>query len=100
MLSRMAASFWAPRPNLIESDAGFSVEILGRTRLRYVELDRVACIDSEALSTPGAMVVYRHSIRSWESPHDSPLITETEREKIVDNIRLAFESLGYALEVI
>jgi hypothetical protein len=61
-----AAHYTEPRPNLIQSDAGFSVEVLGRTGLRYVEHGKTAIVDSEVLAKPGAIAVYRDSLKRWE----------------------------------
>jgi hypothetical protein len=41
--------FTIPRNNVIESDEGFSVEVLGRTGLLYTEGARSLQIDSEIL---------------------------------------------------
>jgi hypothetical protein len=68
--------------------------------MRYVEEGKTAFVDSEVLATPGAMVVYRNSINSWDPPHESDVIDDDDRERIIRNIRLAFESSGYQLGVI
>ena len=96
----MAGSFSAPRPNRIESDSGFAVEVLGRTGMRYFEGDRSAFIDSEVLAKPDAMALYQSSIRRWDPPHESLEVDEEDRRRIVENIRAAFESQGYELQVI
>jgi hypothetical protein len=95
-----AAHFTEPRPNLIESDTGFSVEVLGRTGLRYVEYGRTAIIDSEVLAKPGAIAVYRDSLKQWESPDDQLVLLESDRDRIMANIKQAFTSLGYEAQVI
>jgi hypothetical protein len=94
-----AARFSVPRVNVITSDAGFSVEVLGRTGLRYTENDRSASVDSEVLATPGAMALYQGSIKKWDSPHEAVALNDSDRERIVENIRSAFASQGYKLEV-
>jgi hypothetical protein len=96
----MSGEFWESRPNLIESDKGFSVEILGQTGLRYVEGGRAIFVDSEALATPGSMSLYRGSLENWDAPDESDVLAEDDRERIICNIQLAFESLGYKLQVI
>jgi hypothetical protein len=50
----MSFMFTSPRPNLCESSDGFSVEVLGRTGLRYCEGGRQMFVDSEVLSGPSA----------------------------------------------
>ena len=95
----MTATFSSPRPNLITSDSGFSVEVLGRTGLRYTEGDRTMLIDSEVLARHG-LALYSSSLRRWEPPNDSLPIDEDERNRIVENIRQAFMFNGDELVVI
>ncbi|HEX8151857.1 MAG TPA: Imm74 family immunity protein [Thermoanaerobaculia bacterium] len=91
--------FAKPSPNVIESDA-FSVEVLGRTGLRYTDhqTSRTARIDSELLAGPAAIVVYTDSIRQWEALPDR--ITDTERITIVERIKDAFKFSGYEIELV
>jgi hypothetical protein len=95
-----SGAFSSPRPNLIESDKGFSVEVLGRTGLRYVENGRAMFIDSEVLTTPGSMAVYRGSIQTWDPPHESDAVAANDQERILSNIREAFDFKGYTIRVI
>ena len=96
----MPPKFTSPRVNLYQSDAGFSVEVLGRVGLRYVEGDRVMQVASEVLATPDAMAMWSSSIVRWDPPDEGVAVTDQERQRIIENIRLAFESQGYKLEVI
>jgi len=93
-------NFSAPRPNLIESDSGFSIEVLGRTGMRYVEGDRSMFVDSEVLAKPGAMALWGETIKGWDPPHDAEVVGPDDRLRIIENIRRAFESQGYELQVI
>jgi hypothetical protein len=86
------------RPNLIDMEA-FSVEVLGRTGLRYVENGKSMFVDSEVLATPGALVVYSNTITNWEPPDEFDPLDADERTRILNNIREAFQSKGFALEV-
>ena len=92
--------FSAPRPNLIQSDSGFSVEVLGRTGMRYVEGDRSMFVDSEVLAKPGAMALWGETIKRWDPPHDAAAVGPEDRSRIIENIQRAFESQGYELQVI
>jgi hypothetical protein len=92
--------FSFPRLNVIESDSGYRVEVLGRTGLRYSEGDRTMVIDSEILDSVAGMALWESSIERWEPPNNSVLIDEGERRRIVENIRAAFGAKGYELEVI
>lgn len=95
----MGEWFSEPRPNLIESDAGFSVEVLGRTGLRYREGERTAFVDSEVLAEPDAILAYRNSIQRWDPPNESQPLDDSERDRIIENIKRAFEFRGYKLHV-
>jgi hypothetical protein len=96
----MSGHFSSPRPNLVESDEGFSVEVLGRTGLRYAEKGRTIFIDSEVLATADAMALYSTSIRAWDPPHENEVLRDKDREDIIGKIRSAFTSQGWTLEVI
>jgi Immunity protein 74 len=85
--------FWSPRVNVIESDEGFSVQILGITSLLYREEDRSIKVDSELLAER-AIAVYHRRINGWNEPHQSEPVTETDRKRIAKNIRRAFEFDG------
>jgi hypothetical protein len=92
--------FFCPDVNVIEGTAGFSVEVLGRTGLKYIERGRVLKIDSEVLVAPGSIGIYQHSIYDWKDRVTPLSPDEAERERIVSNIRRAFESQGHTVEVI
>lgn len=81
--------FNIPRVNVIESDEGFSVEVLGRTGLTYTEGGESLFVDSEVLSQ-GEIAIWRNSIKSWISPHDDAIIDTVKRDEIVKNIIRAF----------
>jgi hypothetical protein len=92
--------FSVPRVNVIESDAGFSVEVLGRTGLRYVEGAKVMRMDSEVLEGPSGLAIYSSSIKRWDPPHSAETIDEETKTRIVENIRAAFRFRGFDLEVL
>jgi len=92
--------FKIPRVNVIESDEGFSVEVLGRTGLLYTEGSKKLRIDSEVLSGPSGLGIYKNSIKSWDIPQKNELIDESKRDTIVDNIRRAFRFRGVEIEVL
>ena len=68
--------FSVPRVNVIESDEGFSVEVLGRTGLLYSEGVKSMHIDSEVLASPGGIAIIEKSIRGWNPPHNNELIDD------------------------
>jgi hypothetical protein len=94
--------FKSPRPNLIESDEGFSVEVLGRTGILYKEGDRTMSVYSELLApgTPCGIAVWTNSIQKWNPPHDVEEIDTTKRTAILENIRRAIRSNGDDTEII
>ena len=67
--------------------------------MRYVEGDRSMFVDSEVLAKPGAMALWGETIKRWDPPHDAEVGSD-DRARIIENIRQAFESQGYELQVI
>jgi hypothetical protein len=92
--------FTSPRPNLYESSEGFSVEVLGRTGLRYREADREMFVDSAVLTGSSGLAVYKDTIQRWEPPYDNAPVTDSDRDRILNNIRDAFRSQGFEIDVI
>jgi hypothetical protein len=88
------------RANTIVSDSGFSVEVLGRTGIEYWERERSLRIDSEVLSTPTGIALYRNSIRAWRSPHENEELDDANRQRIINNVVRAFASQGQRVQVI
>jgi hypothetical protein len=98
-IRRTMLMFSEPKVNVIESDQGYSVEVLGRVGLKYTEGEKSLTVDSEVLMGPSGMVVYKSSIRQWDPPHSNQAIDKATRERIIDNIRAAFHFKGYEIEV-
>ena len=90
--------FSEPEPNVIEGTSGFSVRVLGRTGMRYTEDSRSVRIDSEVLAKPGAIALFKDSIKEWEGDNAEP-VSEDDRDRIAKNIKRAFEFCGYELQV-
>jgi hypothetical protein len=90
----------SPRPNYFVSTDGYAIEVLGMTGLRYSEGDRQMFIDSEVVNGPSGIGLYQQTIQKWDPPHDEELVTETDRSRIVDNIRVVFKWQGYEIDVI
>lgn len=82
--------FFEPRVNVIESDSGFSVEVLGQTGIRYSEGDKSMVVDSEVLAYRG-MQIFSKSIRMWDPPYCKEPITPEKKAAIIGNIRAALE---------
>jgi hypothetical protein len=92
--------FTSPRSNLYESSDGFSVEVLGRTGLRYSESGRQMFVDSEVVTGPSGMAVYKDTLQKWDPPYDNVPVTDSDRDRILNNIREAFRSQGFETNVI
>jgi len=92
--------FDIPRPNVIKSDEGFSVEVLGMTGLLYTEGPRSLYVDSEVIAEPHGLMIYSSSIQSWKSLYEGEIINDAKRNVIVENIRRAFRFRGFEIEVI
>src|SRR5450631_2948224 len=95
----MNSNFTQHSPNRFESSEGFSVEIEGRSRVRYSEGDKSILIESESMATEGSMVLYRASITKWDPPYGADVITERNCEEIVTRVVSAFVWRGYKLDV-
>lgn len=90
----------SPRSNLYVSSNGFSVEVLGRTGMRYTTGSRSLSIDSEVLDGPSGIGLYSSSISRWDSPHESDVLTMDERTVILANIQEVFAHLGFSVSII
>ncbi len=87
------------RLNLIESDAGFSVELEGG-RLIYREDGKRATFPTE--DREGAVLFVAHLGEysdSWDPPSDSVKIRDEDWSRIGNNIREAYRSQGITIEV-
>jgi hypothetical protein len=92
--------FNSPRVNLIESESGFSVEILGRTGMEYRESDKVMFIDSEILMTDVPTVaIWKDHIRGWKPPYEKQQVSEAERTEILKNICAALKWRNTQVEI-
>ncbi len=95
----MEERFSEPEPNVIDSSAGFSVRLFGQTGMRYTEGHKSVSIDSKVLAKRGTIALFKDSLKAWESPDASALVNDNDRNRIVENIKRAFESRGYELQV-
>jgi hypothetical protein len=92
--------FHIPRINVIESDSGFSVEMLGRTGMEYREGDKVMFIEAEVgMTDVPTIAIWKDSIRGWKAPHDNELVTEEKRVEILKNICAAKRWRGTQVEI-
>ncbi len=80
--------FSEPRKNLVASDEGYSVEVLGRTGLLYTDGSRSAWIDSEVLMGEPALIVFLDRLEVWR--RSAVQVTPAERELIASRLVEAF----------
>jgi immunity protein 74 of polymorphic toxin system len=94
--------FSIPRVNVIESDSGFSVEVLpGRAGgLLYIDNGRSLVIDSELLVGPVGLGIWSSSIKEWDPPHSTEQFDEATKARIIENIRAAFRFRGSEIQVV
>ena len=76
------------------------MEVFGRTGLRYYEGGRQMFVDCEVLTGPSGMAVYKDTIQEWDPPYDNVPVTDSDRDRILNNIREAFRSQGFEIDEI
>jgi len=85
--------FSVRRINVVESDEGFSVEILGRNGMEYREGEKAPYVPSEIGGTDDetTMGIWKDDIRTWMRPHDLEPLTEEKRAEILKRICAALK---------
>ena len=79
--------FTSQGPNLYNSSDGFSVEVLGRTGLRCGQANRQMFVDSEVLTGPSGMAVYKDTIQKWDPPCENVPVTSSDRGEFLSTFR-------------
>jgi hypothetical protein len=92
-------TFFIPRTNVIESDEGYSVEILGPVGLRYSQGGRVLFVDSEMLAGSDGLIIYSGSMKVESSADASSSVDFAEATRVIENIREAFRFRGFEIQV-
>ena len=92
--------FSSPRPNSYKSSEDFSVEVPCRTGIRYREADSRMFVDSEGLIGSPGMAVYQNTIQRYDPPDDNVPVPASDRHRILKNVRDAFRSQGFEVDVI
>jgi hypothetical protein len=95
--------FTTPRPNVIQSDAGFSVEMVMNGHaalLRYAEGPSVIHAVVELLAgSPAAIALLRDTLFPAGTELVDPL-PEGTKERVIENIRAAFRSQNQEIEIV
>ena len=99
-MADLASRFSYPRPNLIVSRDGFSVEVRGRDTLWYVEGDKKVDLFAEQVGgVEPAIIVRRGDVRAWQTAQGESAVSEPERARILANISDAFSWKGWRFVV-
>jgi hypothetical protein len=53
-------------------------------------------VDSEVLATPSTMMLISDSIKAWDVPNDTMLVTDDDRARTIANVQRAFDWHGAA----
>jgi hypothetical protein len=83
--------FTKPKPNIVESDEGFSLETLGQVGLKYTQGGKTLFIDSEMLVGDFHIIVYANRIEKWDSGES---IDEETKKIIMNNTNRVLLFLG------
>lgn len=73
---------------------GITVRTIGRSRILYKDGKKKMYVSFEWVTPDGATQVDSYSVKKWESPYQDEIITETERQHILDNIKEELERKG------
>jgi Immunity protein 74 len=92
--------FFVPKVNVIASDEGFSVEVLGRTGIEYREGDRAMFVDSEVLAAGHGIAIFKASLKCWKPPHDTEPLSDEKKREILRNISSAIGFRKQPVEIL
>jgi hypothetical protein len=87
-------------PDRFQVDGASSVEMVDRYKLRYREGDRVLYVAQDLQADPHEVVIDRQSLKAWEPPNEKDRLDETDKDRIIENMRRAFVAQGYHLFLI
>jgi hypothetical protein len=91
--------FQKTKPNMIESDEGFSVEQIEAFVIVYREGEKRATLEIEPMSGPIAFVVYLAGYSDrWDPPFDKERLDDGDWGRIGENIRQAYRSQGLEIK--
>ena len=91
--------FEYPRANLVTSRSGFSVEVKMPNAIIYAEGDRRMSIFAEPLATNEPKIaIRRKDVSRWQAPA-AGAVSDADRDRIIENVRRAFEFRNWILVV-
>jgi hypothetical protein len=71
-----------------DAQRGVRVEVLGRTGIRYSDLDATLEIEYEVSATPKSIAVYTNNIQRWD---DGSAIDDADRQRVIVDVVRAVE---------
>lgn len=92
--------FFIPRVNLIASDEGFSIEVLGRTGIEYREGERAMIVDAEVLAPGHGIALFKKSLLGWKPPYDGEHLSDERKVEILNNISRAINFRQQPIEIL
>lgn len=90
--------FKVENKNTIVSDAGFSVEVLGRTGVRYQESDLSLVVDGEILAGPSGFLIYSDTMKP-DTGYEQIKLNPLQKSAIINKIKTAFAFRGFDIEI-
>lgn len=72
---------------------------IDRSRILYQDGKRKMYISFEWVTPDGATQIDSYSIKRWESPYQNEIITEAEKQNILDNIKKELERKGTTVKI-
>jgi hypothetical protein len=91
---------WWLRPNTFQAVDGTAVVFVDHEHIRYYEGERSVLIDQELQADPHLVGIYRSSIAAWDVPHKREPLESSDQDRIIENMRLAFQTQNYSLTVL
>jgi hypothetical protein len=88
------------RRDLFWSDDESSVEMISRYQLRYREGVRSLLVYQELQADPHVVAIERAPMKAWEPPHEGDPLDDGDRDRIIENMRRAFSTRNYILELL
>lgn len=73
---------------------GITVRTIDRSRILYRDGRRKMYVSFEWVMPDGATQVDSYSVKKWESPHQNEIVTEIDKQHILNDIKKELERKG------
>jgi hypothetical protein len=94
--------FLTPNKQGVASDQGFVLQSVAREAFEYREANRVMRLEGERLFPPDAGFGFAFYPRwreaRWQPPFENVPVSDSDRERIVENIKAAMAFMGGKVE--